>query len=261
MFSNNKQVLPALLLSLLIHALAFSVWPHMQAASIKSMVHGELIAPVIEEPSPPQPSAKIESESSPVPRKAPVLHPQHNEPTPAPQKAPDARIALPLLAEKADAASVGANDYVVPEAPPLVPGDKLPMASKPAEMPLKQPAPVSEPSSEKGKTASESGDGEDPVDRVVLAEYGKGIWERASKSGSYPSLALQRGWEGVVKVLVRHARSGVAYQISVKESSGYKLLDEKAVEMVKTACAHYELPDTLAHKAFSAVVPIEFKLI
>lgn len=293
MLSNARQVLAALLLSLLIHALVFSAWPQMQAVSIKPLiVQGELIAPKIEEPPqqtkpshPLQPPARIEPEPTPIPRekpvpqrlvdssvrhskksmpirrKTPVPHPQRKEPTPAPKEASDTGVALPLQAEKADTGSVGTNGYVVPAAPPLAPGGKLPMASKPAEIPLKQSTPAFKPSPEQDKTASVSSIGEDQVDQSVLAEYGRRLWEKASQFGGYPELALQRDWEGMVKVQVRYARSGVAYQISVKESSGYKVLDEQALEMVKQACARNALPDALTHKAFSVIVPIEFKLM
>ncbi len=277
MLSSTQQVLAALLLSLAIHVLvALSVWPHMQEVSIKPLiVQGELIAPKIEEPPPPakplppptkllpspQTSAQTKPKSRPVPRKTPVPRPQHKLPTPISKKALNAGVALPLLAEKADTEKARLNDYVVPDVPLLAPGSKLPMASKPAEAPPKQSIPVAEPSSEQDKITSESNNGEDLVDRAVLAAYSQGLWKIASQSGGYPLLALQRDWEGMVKVQVRYTHSGVACQVSVKNSSGHNVLDEQAVEMVKQACAHYALPDALTHKAFSVIVPIEFKLM
>ena len=281
-FSNPKQVLPALLLSLLIHALVFYAWPNMQAVSFRPiLVQGELVAPKVEEPAPlPEPPyqqpSKIEPESTPILHKAPEPRPQQKAPeprqqkalTPAPKKeakkAHDDGVALPLLTEKADATSVGANDYAVPDVPPLTHEDKLPMASRPGETPLEQYSPTSEPSStasESDKTAPASADGDDQVDRAVLEEYGRGLRDRAAQFGKYPSLAKQRGWQGTVNVLVRFARNGVAYQISVKDSSGHKMLDEQAVETVELACAHYVLPHALTNKAFSFVVPVEFKLL
>jgi protein TonB len=264
-FPNTKQVLTALLLSLLIHALVFYAWPHIQTVTSRPLlIQGELVSIKAEEPPPPkvptsQPPVKIKPESMPILRKAPEPRPQHKSPTP--KKESDKGVALPLLTEKAEASSVGANNYVVPEVPATSSGDKLPTVSKASETPLGQYSPTSESTSDKDKTVAASANGDDQVDRAVLDEYGRGLRDRAAQLSGYPSLAKQRGWQGTVNVLVRFARNGVAYQISVKDSSGYKMLDDQAVKMVKQACARYVLPDALTHKAFSLVVPIEFKLI
>lgn len=273
MFSNPKQVLSALLLSLLIHATVFYALPKMQTVSYRPvLVQGELVAPEVETPAPlskpQQQTVKIEPESMPLLHKAPEPRPQHKAPAPAPKeepkKEPDNDVALPLLAEKANAAtSASTNNYIVPAVPPLTHEDKLPMASRPGVIPLEQHAPTSKPlsSSEGDKTAAVDANGDDLIDQKVLGEFGRGLRDRAAPLGAYPLLAKHNGWQGTVKVLVRFARSGVAYQISVKDSSGYKVLDEQAVKMVELACAHYALPQVLTNKAFSVIVPIEFSLI
>lgn len=268
MFSNMKQVLPALLLSVLIHALVFYAWPHMQTVSSRPiLIQGELVAIKAEEPASPkeptpQPPVKIKPESTPILRKAPETRPQHKAQTNIPKKESDKGVALPLLTEKPQTSSSSSNNYIVPDESPLTSGEKLPAVSKAGETHLGQYSPpTSEPTSEKAETARTSSNGDDQVDRALLDEYGQGLRDRAAQIGGYPSLAKQRGWQGTVYVLVRFSRSGVAYQISVKNSSGYKMLDDQAVKMVKEACASYVLPDALTHKAFSLIVPIEFKLI
>lgn len=49
----------------------------------------------------------------------------------------------------------------------------------------------------------------------------------------YPRAARQRGWQGVVMVLVQVAADGVPLGVAVKASSGHSLLDEAALEAVK----------------------------
>lgn len=282
MFSNPKQVLSALLLSLLIHATVYYALPKMHTVSYRPiLVQGELVAPEVEAPAPSlkpqQQTAKIEPEAMPLlhkapePRpqhKAPESQPQHKAPAPAPKaepkKTPDNDVALPLLAEKENAAtSANADNYIVPVVPPLTHDDKLPMASRPGVKPLEQNTPTSKPSSssEVDKTAAVDANGDDLIDQEVLGKFGRGLRDRAAPLANYPLLAKHNGWQGTVKVLVRFARSGIAYQISVKDSSGYKVLDEQAVKMVELACAHYALPQVLTNKAFSVIVPIEFSLI
>ncbi|HQR51321.1 MAG TPA: TonB family protein [Methylophilaceae bacterium] len=247
----RAKVLLALLLSLLLHTLIYATWPQLQAvSSMPVLVQGELVAPEIEEPpapEPPPPQARPE----PIPE-LPAKAREQKEP--APREKPDTGIALPLIAEQADDAST--NDYVVPQAPPLEADDKLPFASKTGTVPLEQYVP----SSGAGAEPS-SGNEEDAVDREVLAEYGRILRDRAAQAGGYPPLAAKRGWQGRVKVLVRFSRYGLPRQIEVKESSGHKVLDERALEMVRQACAEAALPEALNRKAFSVVVPVDFKLM
>lgn len=255
---DTRQALPALLLSLVLHALVFAVWPHLEVIQSRPViVTGELVAPPAEASPPPLPLPQPEPLPSvqevPAPRKAPA-----EPPVASPKPAVDTGVALPLLAEKSDAPGDQENDYVVQEAPPLVPGDQLPFGSKPGETPLEQYTPGAVSSGEGESTGVNNL--EDPVDRNVLAEYGDSLRARASQFGSYPALAQKRGWQGGVKVMVRYARSGEAYQITVKETSGHKVLDEQALKMVKQACQDFPLPPPLVSKAFSVVVPIDFKL-
>jgi periplasmic protein TonB len=254
MFSDSGKVLSALLLSLMLHGLVYSIWPNLQPSSSKLiLVQGELIPPEVQDTppvieSPPPPELKPEPVSMPeMPR------PTRQEPAPEPKQIPDTGVALPLIAEKADDAAAG--DYVVQDAPALNPRDNLPFASRPGTTPLEQYTPPS------SGTVTGAGSEEDPVDRDVLAEYGRGLRERALQFGGYPPLAQKRGWQGRVKVLVRFARNGLPQQVGVKESSGHRVLDDQAMEMVRQACKDFPLPDALSGKAFSVVVPVDFKLV
>jgi TonB family protein len=50
----------------------------------------------------------------------------------------------------------------------------------------------------------------------------------------YPKLARQRGWEGTVKLTALIEKDGTANQVGIAESSGYGILDNAAVNTVKT---------------------------
>lgn len=181
---------------------------------------------------------------------------QENAPKTPRNQAPDTGVALPVLAEKDDVAS-SANDFIVPEAPLLTAADKLPFGSRTGSVPLDQYTPSSTPPAASRPPAADT---EDEVDGDILGEFGRGLRDRAAQAGGYPAIALKRGWQGRVKVLVRFNRDGVARQVSIKESSGYKMLDERAVEMVRQACVELVFPDALSRRAFSVVVPVDFKL-
>ena len=50
---------------------------------------------------------------------------------------------------------------------------------------------------------------------------------------SYPRLARQRGWEGMVTLTVEVNELGCPNSVTVKRSSGYSALDEAAVEAAR----------------------------
>jgi protein TonB len=255
MFPVSGKVLFALLFSMLLHALVYSIWPSLQPSSSEIvMMQGELIPPEIHDTpkvnlAPPLPEAR------PVP--VPVQEeppPIRHEPVPASRQNPDKGVALPLLSENTDAASASANDYVVADTPPLNHGDELPFASRPGATPLDRYTPAS-------NTGVDTDNEDDPVDHNALSEFGRALRERAVQYGGYPPMAQKRGWQGRAKVLVRFARNGLPQLVVIKESSGHRVLDDRALEMVRQACNDFPLPETLGGKAFTVVVPVDFKLV
>ena len=292
-FSYAGRVLVALLLSLLVHASVFFTWMHLQTAPDRHIiVQGELLPPVIMEPSPriepllPLPPVEPDTLTPVHKQQLPISKHETHEQRPrqalkheaslAPKlgsnvavtkstanQAPDSGVALPLLTQKAGATSVDTHDYVVPEVQSLSTDDKIPFASKPGELPLPQygPATASTSDSNEVRTAPNVTEiTESMLDSGALAEYGRGLGEKAQQLISYPTLAQYRGWEGAAEVLVKYDRKGVAYQISIKDSSGQQILDNQALKTVKKACADFALPTKLVGKAFSIVVPVDFVL-
>lgn len=241
----------AALLSLSLHAAIFYVWPHVHATPKPHIaVQGELIAPVPEVAAPP-PLAKP-PEPEPVRPPTPPRAVQKDSPKMPQKQAPDTGVALPVLADKGDQAAPS-DDFVVPEAPP----NKLPFATRTGIVPLDQYMPSSAPPVALRPPAP---DVEDEVNADELGAFGRDLRERAARAGGYPAIALKRGWHGVVRVKVSFNRDGFARQVSVKDSSGHKVLDDRALEMVRQACAELVFPDALSHRAFSVVVPVDFKL-
>lgn len=75
----------------------------------------------------------------------------------------------------------------------------------------------------------------------------------------YPYLARRRGQEGRVVLLVQVSAAGDAVAVRLRESSGHRLLDEAAVEAVKT---WRFIPANRAGQAVSGsvAVPVSFRL-
>lgn len=241
------RVFPALMISLILHGLVMATWPHLRKISaMPVMVEGELIAPAIRQPPsalPPLPEMRPATNVPPPIRQTP-------EQLSVPR--PDNGVALPLIAEPADTTEVKENDFEVQSVPPVQSGTALPLGSKPGETSLEQYRPSVMSTGEAGA--------EDQVDQEILSGFGNDLRVMATQFGRYPEFARQRGWQGRVRIIVRYDRNGKTYQVSVNDSSGYKVLDEQAQRMVKQASDVAPLPDTLINKAFSVIVPVNFMM-
>ncbi len=75
----------------------------------------------------------------------------------------------------------------------------------------------------------------------------------------YPRLALQRGWEGQVALRVRVSAGGDVEEVWVENSSGYPVLDQAALEAVKT-WRFQPARQGVRAVAGGARIPIEFRL-
>ena len=75
----------------------------------------------------------------------------------------------------------------------------------------------------------------------------------------YPRLARDRGWEGSTMVRVEIGPDGLLKDVSVIKSSGYSVLDDRAVSKVREIRLP-SIPDALRDRTFSVYVPFKFSL-
>ena len=118
--------------------------------------------------------------------------------------------------------------------------------------------------SEIAKAISEGSD-DDNVDFSVTAalamrDYTPIIVQKIFRQTSYPGRAVQRGWEGTVRMSVLIDKSGEVQQITITQSSEYAILDKAAVKAVERAAPFPEIPDEMNTKTFDLTVPITFQL-
>lgn len=235
----------ALALSLCLHAAAFLAFPALNKAAPKPQARIEVeLAPPPEIASPAPEAPQL---PEPVKIEKPVLRPVTPR-EPEPQQQAQTRTALPLLA--ANEESVAAEtDYTAPEVAMPAPAENIPPGTSPGPTPPVDvaSAPVSPPES--------SGGAEDDSWRG----YGQLLYEYAKKNRNYPQMAIRRGLQGRVKVSVKLA-IGKLVDIMVVESSGHKVLDDQALEMVRKAINELPVRESLAKKLFTVVIPVEFKL-
>lgn len=75
----------------------------------------------------------------------------------------------------------------------------------------------------------------------------------------YPRIARQRQWQGLVKMRVSFLPGGQIGQVAILSSSGFAVLDETALDMVRSADLP-PTPDPLRQREFTLDVPVLFRL-
>ena len=88
-----------------------------------------------------------------------------------------------------------------------------------------------------------------------LKEHFAYIRDKILKNISYPTLARRMGWQGLVQLSFIIASDGSVKDIRIIQSSGFEVLDRKAVETVKET-APFPKPPAEAR----LVIPITFRL-
>jgi len=88
------------------------------------------------------------------------------------------------------------------------------------------------------------------------AEYGRNLTRACANLKYYPPVAASNHWSGVVIVGVQYSAGGI--ELSVRQSSGYKILDSAALNMVDQAIKSLPVPDTLKDKPTKIFIPIGF---
>ena len=77
------------------------------------------------------------------------------------------------------------------------------------------------------------------------------------QEGDYPEEARREGWSGTTRVDVLVGSDGKIKEVSVQQSSGFPILDERAVSMVDRISLWW-IPQRLRHREVMVTVPVGF---
>ena len=91
-------------------------------------------------------------------------------------------------------------------------------------------------------------------------KYIQGIKRNIIRSIKYPKEALKQGLEGVVKIELLILNDGSLSKSSIKESSGYDLLDKSTVNVIKRIAPFDAFPSDVGLQEVSVSIPIVYKL-
>jgi periplasmic protein TonB len=98
------------------------------------------------------------------------------------------------------------------------------------------------------------------VDLDGVRQYRLSLAREARQFKTYPALARERGWEGVVVLIVTTVAGARVPQVSLSQSSGSDVLDQAATELMERAVQTASLPESLRGHQFALTLPIHYRL-
>lgn len=182
-------------------------------------------------PAPP-PAAQASPEPPPVP--PPPVKPVKPAPVNPPDKVEAPSPVAPVVTQESSPVTATLS----------VPEKKVePTQVEPTSAPTPPPAPPA------------------PVDtQQVRNQYGTLLAQEIARHKQYPMLAKKTRQQGSVILQVKITHLGKLIVAQVQQSSGYELLDNQAMEMVRKATPFSPPPNALGDEDLTLLVPVSFRL-
>lgn len=98
------------------------------------------------------------------------------------------------------------------------------------------------------------------VDGEELRQYKLAIAIQARRFRRYPAHARERGWEGTTEIAVVVIDETPWPAVELEKSSGYSVLDDQALEMIRLASRAAFVPSSLRQRGVRFVLPVDFSL-
>jgi periplasmic protein TonB len=177
------------------------------------------------------------------------------EPASAPRTAPAKPSATPAPAVKRTAPAEPLK-VPQPESAPAAPGAEASAApsAAPVQARAAPQAPAGIPAAE---TGAKSGN---EADTGTLEQYRLALIVATRRYKRYPAIAMEKGWQGTVRVHMVIGANGMIASASIKTSSGHDILDNQALDMLKKGKTTVPIPASLRGREFSIDVPVIFNL-
>ncbi len=93
-----------------------------------------------------------------------------------------------------------------------------------------------------------------------LRAYSIALAKELRRFKSYPPRAQEAGWGGTVEVRLLINTAGIVEAVQLAKTSGYRVLDEKALDMMRNAAPRAVIPEVLRGHTFPMTLPIVFTL-
>lgn len=93
-----------------------------------------------------------------------------------------------------------------------------------------------------------------------VRQYRLNLAREARRFKDYPRGARERGWEGIVVVVVNTVAGVGVPVVSLSQSSGFDVLDQAALDLVGQAVGTATMPESLRGRQFALTLPIHYRL-
>lgn len=115
------------------------------------------------------------------------------------------------------------------------------------------------------KEVATNADSEDELDfsvaeALAMRDYTPLVVQKIYKKISYPSRAINRGFEGTVRMAIVVSKTGALESATIAQASNHSILNKAAIKATQRAAPFPELPAALNTDQFEITVPITFKL-
>jgi protein TonB len=231
--------------SLALHAAGLAL---VLKATLRSSPPPETVVVEIVWEAAPEPSAK-----APEPVDASSTQEKFANPKPEPAELQPAETEPPL-------AEVAPPPAPSPEPPPRPATKPLRPAAEPIvrnAAPRPSEAPTTPPHSAPPASAASTGPA---AEAPAQDDYARALLRWLEPHRRYPRAARLRGIEGTVRLSLTIDRAGSVLAAAIAESSGERLLDREALEMVERAAPAPPLPADWAPPQATFILPIRFAL-
>lgn len=98
------------------------------------------------------------------------------------------------------------------------------------------------------------------AEALAMRDYTPLVVQKIFKKINYPSRAIDRGFEGTVRMAIVVSKTGALKSATIAQESRYSLLNKAAIKATEKAAPFPELPAALNTDQFEITVPITFKL-
>lgn len=93
-----------------------------------------------------------------------------------------------------------------------------------------------------------------------VLKYSKLVQKKILNNFAYPAQAKAAGFQGTVKLAIKLSPQGELLDIKLKDSSGYRLLDDDAFNAAQKASPYPPFPSTIKEKELWMDIPIVYQL-
>jgi len=90
--------------------------------------------------------------------------------------------------------------------------------------------------------------------------YSRIIQKRILDNLDYPAVAKEAGYQGGVKLSLHFSYAGELLNVNIKESSGYKILDDNAVYAARSIPSYPPFPSSIEQQELWIDIPIIYSL-